>query len=55
MKPYGTTTAEVYGCLCGRGGGGVIAEFVPVIAIITNEVGDLAEGLVCDNMFERHD
>jgi hypothetical protein len=37
------------------GAGGVIAEFVPVIAIITNEVGDLTEGLVRDNMFEGHD
>jgi hypothetical protein len=35
--------------------GGIVAEFVPVIAVITNEVGDLAEGLVSDNVFERHD
>ena len=42
------------GFLRGRRAGGIVAEFVPVIAVITNEVGDLAEGLVRDNMFERH-
>jgi hypothetical protein len=35
--------------------GNIVAEFVPVIAIVTNEVDDLAEGLVHDNMFEGHD
>ena len=34
--------------LRGRPAGGIVAEFVPVITIITNEVGDLAEGLVRD-------
>jgi hypothetical protein len=44
-----------HGCLRGRWVGSVIAEFVPVIAVVTNEVGDLAEGLVRDDVFEGHD
>ncbi len=35
--------------------GNIVAEFIPVIAIVMNEVGDLAEGLVRDNVFEGHD
>jgi len=29
-------------------------EFIPVIAIVVNEVCNLAEGLVCDWVFDRH-
>ncbi len=32
----------------------VRTKFVPVIAIVANEVCNLAEGLVCDWAFERH-
>ena len=43
------------GFLGGRRVGGVVAEFDPVIAILTDEVRDLAESLVRDNMFKGHD
>jgi hypothetical protein len=43
------------GFLCGRRAGCVVAEFVPVIAILTDEVRDLAEGLICDDVFKGHD
>jgi hypothetical protein len=29
-------------------------EFIPVIAIVASEVCNLAEGLVCDWVFDRH-
>jgi hypothetical protein len=45
----------VNGFLRGRRADGVTAEFVPVITVITNEVVDLAEGLVHDNVFEGRD
>jgi hypothetical protein len=32
----------------------VQAELVPVIASARDEVPDLAQDLVCDNMFEQH-
>ncbi len=35
--------------------GGVHAELIPVVAIVANEVGDFAEGLVGNNMLEQHD
>ncbi len=35
--------------------GGVHAELVPVVAIVANEVGDFVEGLVGNNVLERHD
>ncbi len=34
--------------------GCVGAEFVPVIAVVANEVGDLTEGLVRDNVLDGH-
>ncbi len=34
------------GCVC--------TEFVPVVAIVPIEVGDLAEGLVHDNVLDGH-
>ncbi len=34
--------------------GCVGAEFVPVIAVVANEVGDLTEGLVCDSVLDGH-
>jgi hypothetical protein len=34
--------------------GCVGAEFVPVIAVVANEVGDLTEGLVCDGVLDGH-
>jgi hypothetical protein len=30
------------------------AEFVSVISVVANEVGDLTEGLVRDNMLDGH-
>jgi hypothetical protein len=33
------------------GVGGVVAELVPVVTIVADEVGDLAEGLVRDGVF----
>ena len=32
----------------------VRAELVPIVAIVTNEVRDLVEGLVPDDVFKRH-
>ena len=43
------------GFLCGRRAGCVVAEFFPVIAILTDEVRDLAEGLIRDDVFKGHD
>ncbi len=40
-------------CFHCRAGGGH-AEHAPVIAVVTNEVGDFTEGLVGNNMLERH-
>ncbi len=37
-----------------NGASGVGAKFVPVVAVVTYEIGDLMEGLVCDNMVEQH-
>ena len=34
--------------------GGAAAEFVPVVAIVANEVGDFAEGLERDCVLEWH-
>ena len=34
------------GCIC--------AKFVPVVAVVADEVGDLAEGLVHDGVLEGH-
>ncbi len=34
--------------------GGAAAEFVPVVAIVANEVGDFAEGLEHDHVLEWH-
>ncbi len=34
--------------------GYVGAEFVPVVAVVANEVGDLTESLVRDNMLDGH-
>ncbi len=31
------------------------AEFIPVIAILTDKVSDLAKSLVCYDVLERHD
>ncbi len=42
-----------FDCFSG-GAGGVVAELVPVIAVVADEVGDLAEGLVQGSAFERH-
>ncbi len=35
--------------------GGAGAEVLPVIAVVTDEFHDLAEGLICDDTCERHD
>jgi hypothetical protein len=35
--------------------GGVHAELVPVVAVVMNEVGGFAEGLVGNNVLEQHD
>jgi hypothetical protein len=43
------------GLLYDRRGSGDLAEVSPVIAVVTYEVRDLAEGLVRDGMLERHD
>ena len=43
------------GLLCDRRGSGDPAEVFPVVAVVTYEVRDLAEGLVCDGVLERHD
>ncbi len=43
---------SLLGFSCGVGNVGT--EFVPVIGLVANEVGDLAERLVCDCMFEGH-
>jgi hypothetical protein len=40
------------GLPCGTGI--VLAEFVPIIAIVPDEVHDLTEGLVRYDVFERH-
>jgi hypothetical protein len=32
----------------------VRTKFIPVVAVVVNEVCNLAEGLVCDWGFERH-
>jgi hypothetical protein len=53
--PVALAMRRFNGFLQGRRAGGIVAEFFPVIAVITNEVGDLPEGLVHDNVFERHD
>jgi hypothetical protein len=37
-----------------RGMGCVGAEFIPVIVVVANEVGDLTEGLVHDNVLDGH-
>ena len=39
---------------CSRQLSGGDAEFFPVITVVTNEVRDFAEGLVCDDVLERH-
>ncbi len=44
----------IFLCFCCRAGG-VHAELVPVTPVVANKVGDFAEGLVGNNMFERHD
>jgi hypothetical protein len=31
-----------------------LAEFIPVVAIVANEVGDFAKGLECDRLLEGH-
>jgi hypothetical protein len=41
-------------CFCCRADS-VHAELVPVIAVVANEVGDFAEGLVGNNVLEWHD
>ena len=38
----------------GQGVSGVMAELIPVVAILADEVRDLAEGLVGDVVFEGH-
>ena len=43
------------GLLYDRRGSGDLAEVSPVVAVVTYEVRDLAEGLVRDGMLERHD
>ncbi len=43
------------GLLYDRHGSGDLAEVFPVVAIVTYEVRDLAEGLERDGMLERHD
>jgi hypothetical protein len=35
--------------------GGVVTELFPVVAVVADEVCDLAEGLVHDNVLEWHD
>ncbi len=37
-----------------HGVGCVCAELVPVVAIVADEVGNLAEGLVRDSMLDGH-
>ena len=37
---------------CSRQLSGGDAEFFPVITVVTNEVRDLAEGLVCDGVLK---
>ena len=34
------------GCLC--------AEFIPVVSVAENEVGDFTEGLIRDSLLEEH-
>ena len=43
------------GLLYDRCGSCDLAEVFPVVAVVTYEVRDLAEGLVRDGMLERHD
>lgn len=43
------------GLLYGRRGSGNLAEVFPVIAVVTYEVRDFAEGLVRDGVLEWHD
>ena len=43
------------GLLYDRCGSGDLAEVFPVVAVVTYEVRDLAEGLVCDGVLEWHD
>ncbi len=43
---------RLLGFSCGTGGVG--AKFIPIIAVVPDEVRDLAEGLVCYNVLERH-
>jgi hypothetical protein len=38
----------------GRGVSGVVAELIPVVAVLADEVRDLAEGLVGDDVLEGH-
>ncbi len=33
-----------------HGVGGVVAELIPIIAVITDEVGDFPKSFVCDGM-----
>ncbi len=48
-----------FSSLCGLLGGlssvGARTEFIPVIAVVANEVCNLAEGLVHDCVFDRHE
>lgn len=39
---------------CDRSWGGGLTEVIPVVAVVTYEVCDLAEGLVRDSVFEWH-
>ena len=43
------------GLLYGRCGSSDLAEVFPVVTIVTYEVRDLAEGLVCDGVLKWHD
>ncbi len=39
----------VFGLSCGRGVRGVVAKFPPIVAVVANEVSNLAEGFVRDD------
>jgi hypothetical protein len=55
LRCFVTQWWRLLGFSRGHGVGSVGADFLPIIAVVVDEVRDLAKGLVRDDVLERHD
>ena len=45
---------SLHGLSCGQGARSVVTELSPVVAVVANEVSNLAEGFIRDNVLQGH-